>query len=83
MKAKPYFFLCAIIVLCLLGWTGQGQGMRTSRVSWEYKVVYTSYMGEADLNRLGAEGWEYVHFDNGVRTGNTNGSQYFLFKRVK
>jgi hypothetical protein len=83
MRTKTYWFLCALLIVCLLGWTGQGQSSRTSGVTWEYKVINTWYMDEAQLNKLGADGWEYVQFDNGERTGNSKVSPRYLFKRAK
>jgi hypothetical protein len=83
MKTKACWFLCATIILCLLGWTSRGQSMKPTRLSWEYKVVNTWQMSEADLNRLGAEGWEFVQFDTGVRTGNVSVTAHYLFKRAK
>ena len=42
---------------------------------WEYKIVKELQISEAELNRLGSEGWELVQFDYDLG--------YYLFKRPK
>lgn len=39
--------------------------------TWEYKI--TGWVNETELNRLGADGWEWVAIDSGW--------EHFIFKR--
>lgn len=54
--------------------TGQSESQAavdhgSDNVVWEYKVprlIYNSSNLEVDLNKLGAEGWELVHIQDGL-----------------
>ncbi|MGE0100957.1 MAG: hypothetical protein AB7H86_01250 [Blastocatellales bacterium] len=83
LEAKKYLLVLTIIVVALLAFNGLGQSARTSRKTWEYKVLNTWQISEKDLNRLGSEGWEFVKFDSGARAGNPNVTPHYLFKREK
>ena len=49
-----------------------------TRQTWEYKMVYRSDVTEAQLNQLGAEGWELV-----TATAGQGNYITFCFKRPK
>jgi hypothetical protein len=83
MKPKSYWLLGILLVLCLMGWTGRGQGSKIPRPVWEYKIVTNWLTNEADLNKLGAEGWELVQYDPGVRGGNASANERYFFRRTK
>ncbi|HEX8722752.1 MAG TPA: DUF4177 domain-containing protein [Pyrinomonadaceae bacterium] len=73
--------------LSLVDWGGKAQ--TPARKTWEYKVVIqygvnpmSPSLGEADLNKLGAEGWELVE----TRAGSVGPGQVrtdYVFKRVR
>jgi hypothetical protein len=65
----------------MLGWSGQAQRQQSTRVVWEYKVVINP-LDEQRLNELGAQGWELLQFDPGVRFGSGTNERY-IFKRSK
>jgi len=56
-----------------------------SQTVWEYKIVNLSYSGsisvEAQINRLGNEGWELV--DVAVKYGDGSADGNYFFKRPK
>lgn len=55
-----FMFLAA---LCIVGWTGYGQGQNSSRKNWEY--AHTDNPTLENLNKLGEQGWELVSVDQG------------------
>ncbi len=73
--------LLTAAVLLLGGWTGLGQKQKPadSNIVWEYTVtgLGTSYLGDKELNQLGAQGWELVAISNSDRGYN------FYLKRIK
>jgi lipopolysaccharide export system protein LptC len=77
MELKRHWILIvvAIVVLCLVGWTGYGQKQSSKRSKWEYKVV--NGLSEAGLNELGSQGWELV------AVGVTENNQFNYLKRAK
>lgn len=85
MKLKSLYLISAIFALCLLVWTGNSQNpsSKATKRSWEYKVLNTWQISEKELNALGAEGWEYVVFDSGVRGGVRSGTPNYIFRREK
>ncbi len=83
MKPKSYWLLGILLILCLLGLTGLGQSPKNSKLTWEYKIVTEWNTNEADLNKLGAEGWEFVQYDPGVRGGNASANERYFFRRMK
>ena len=82
MKAKSSWFIGVLAALCLLGWNSHGQSPKPSRPTWEYKVVGT-YMGEAELNKLGSEGWELTLYETGERPGGATVGERYIFRRAK
>ena len=81
--------LLLAVVLSAANWGGRAQV--PARRTWEYRMVTAQYgavpasLGEGELNRLGAEGWELVdtrafHFKAGEQTQNR--TDYF-FKRLR
>jgi hypothetical protein len=86
MKSKSVWFLIAIAVLVsFAGWTIYAQRSvdpSPKRIVWEYKII-NSYMSEQMLNNLGAQGWELVQYDPGVRGAGGSTSESFIFKRTK
>jgi hypothetical protein len=86
MKTKNVSFLIAMLVMLVsfAAWTGYSQRKTSSipkKIVWEYKVV-NKYISEQDLNEIGAQGWELIQFDPGVRyEGST--AESFFFKRIK
>jgi hypothetical protein len=83
MKAKNYWVLGVLIIVCLLGWTSRGQSSKLSRPTWEYKIVARWDIGESDLNKLGADGWELAQYDSGTRGGGASASERYIFRRAK
>jgi hypothetical protein len=78
MKGKLYLSLVIVALLCLVAWTGYGQGQRSSpgRQTWEYLVVdaYSDpESAQQALNRYGTQGWELV----------VRGGDYYYFKRAR
>ena len=75
--------LLIVVLLCLIVWTGYGQGQRTgaARQTWEYRVIETplleSYTSALEvrqlLNQGGAEGWELIRVSE----------KRYYFKRAK
>jgi hypothetical protein len=78
MKQRWCVSLVVTCLVCLIGWTGYGQGQKSnaSRQAWEYKEVVVKSTDE--LNMLGAQGWELVT----VTVMNNNTYWYYL-KRPK
>jgi len=81
MKKSIYLPMLIIALLCIVAWAGQAQRQQPMRVVWEYKFVVNS-LDEQRLNELGAQGWELVQFDPGVRGGGSTNESY-IFKRSK
>ncbi len=54
MKNKVALTLLLICLLALVGWTTQ------RRTQWEYTTTTSTIGKPAELNKLGAEGWELV-----------------------
>jgi len=79
VRTKVHLAISIIILLCIAGWAGYSQQQRPSRTVWEYK--YINDAGEAQLNELGAQGWELVSATSWARE-NSGGTNFF-FKRVK
>ena len=69
MKDKLFLSVVIVALLCLVAWTGYGQGQRCNprRQTWEYLVV-DAYndpsQGQKVLDQCGAQGLEFV-----VRSG--------------
>jgi hypothetical protein len=82
MKKGVYLSLLVIALVCVVGWAGQTQRQQSTRVIWEYKVVLNS-LDEQRLNELGAQGWELLQFDPGVRAGGGGTNESYTFKRSK
>jgi hypothetical protein len=82
MKKGVYVSLLIIALLCIFGWAGQAQRQQSTRVVWEYKFVVNT-LDEQRLNELGAQGWELVQFDPGVRGGGGATNESYIFKRGK
>ena len=83
MKVKSSWLIGVLFVLCLLGWTSRGQSSTPSRPTWEYKIVARWDIGEAELNKLGAEGWELTQYDSGTRGGGATASERYIFRRAR
>lgn len=61
-KSQWVLLFVGVALLCLVGW-GSSRAQSSARGRWEYKVImsYTpSSNNDAELNKLGAEGWELV-----------------------
>lgn len=94
MKTKYWLIgIVAAVLIGVAGWTSYAQ--RTQRVPqppaeyrppvWEYKVVYVPgarQLSEAMMNKLGAEGWEFVAFQTINNEGGTIGAGNCYFKRA-
>ena len=91
MKKASLILAVVAVLLCLVGWNGYGQVQRsTNRPVWEYKVVGEWYgedgkprQSPLDLNEYGAQGWELVQYDPGVRGGGASTAATYIFKRAK
>lgn len=88
-KSVGAFVLLLATVMLASGWGSRAQV--PARKMWEYKTVTAQYgavpasLGEGEMNRLGAEGWELVdtrtlHLKAGEVTQNR--TDYF-FKRLR
>lgn len=79
MRSRVKWILLSLVVvsLCLVGWTGyeQKRNGKSAAPAWEYKIV--NGVTEAQLNELGAQGWELT----AVAIGNGQASHYL--KRAK
>jgi hypothetical protein len=78
MKSKLHLLLVIVALLCLAGWSGYGGEQRSSagRLTWEYLVESAHNDTDAaqrELNRRGAEGWEFVARD----------ASFYYFKRAR
>ena len=87
MKSKSVWLLTATLIMLatFAGWSVYAQSKTDSTVrkaAWEYKIVY-KFMTEQELNEFGAQGWELVQYDPGLRGGDSSTSESFLFKRAK
>lgn len=92
MRLKSAGVLAVVLLAAVSSassWGGRAQA--PARKTWEYRVVTAQYgavpasLGEEELNRLGAEGWELVdtrslHSKAGEVTQNR--TDYF-FKRLR
>lgn len=88
MKVKTLLIFAALILVCVVGWTGQAQRNKPAATTWEYQVIldpaFQSFAstgefakGIKEMNEIGAQGWEIV----GV-TNTENGVMLYL-KRAK
>ena len=76
MKNKlTLFALSVFAVLCLVGWTAQGQ-----RATYEYKFEFDC--SEKKANSLGSEGWELVAIQS-TGPGTGNNVPTYVFRRSK
>jgi hypothetical protein len=69
MKNRQFAVLVAVVLVCLIGWSGYAQTQRSNsaRQNWEYKVS-TIFAPSAEqtvgqMNQLGADGWELVNVE--------------------
>lgn len=80
-------FVVVLTFIVILGRTDIGKA--SPKTSWEYKVISTDSPGsptrmvetERDLNQLGMDGWELVHFFRGDGRHELYGT--WIFKRPK
>lgn len=91
MRFKSLLLVVLLAGALLFASNMGGRAQVPVRKTWEYKVVTAQYgavpasLGEGELNRLGAEGWELVdtrslHFKAGEVTQDR--TDYF-FKRLR
>ena len=81
--------LACVVVLTLIIIVGRiDSGKAYAKTSWEYKVISTDSRSptrmldpERDLNQLGMDGWELVHFFRD--DGRTELYGTWIFKRPK
>ena len=59
-KTSQVLLVTALVVGSLLCWTAYGQEKKGPKVVWEYNVVLFNGDNMAQLNQLGAQGWEMV-----------------------
>jgi hypothetical protein len=87
MKTKVWFLgVAALILFGLAGWTGFGQRAQRTPLTWEYKVMYmpgARNLSEQGMNKMGAEGWEFVAFQAVNNEGGTIGAGNYFFKRAR
>jgi hypothetical protein len=77
MKSKAsVILLLAVSLFILVSWTVYAQKNGSSRQAWEYTSLLNG--SHADLNKLGAEGWEMVGF-----SVDDSQNKFFYFKRAK
>lgn len=81
MKISVSLLLAIVALFCLIGWSGYGQRQSSSKMVWEYKILYLNDGQDnvRTLNELGAQGWELVTI-NDVNSA-LNGS--YFFKRAR
>ena len=88
MKSRIYLLLavCVVAFLSLVASARQERNQAPQKPSWEHRVVSELQgHGTADLNKLGAEGWELVtvRAEEEV-TGNFRQTRlYYYMKRQK
>jgi hypothetical protein len=79
LQKRWTLFLASLLVLSALLVAFRGdKGMAAGRTTWEYKVLDMG-PNEADLNRLGSEGWEAVLL---IRRGQDPSGEW-VFKRPR
>ncbi|HEX8844115.1 MAG TPA: DUF4177 domain-containing protein [Pyrinomonadaceae bacterium] len=87
MKTRIWLVvIVAVLLLGLVGWTASGQRQQRPAQTWEYKVVFAPgarTMSEKMMNDLGAQGWEFVAFQEVNREGGTIGAGNYFFKRAR
>jgi hypothetical protein len=85
-KAGPGTFICAIVVASLLGLQALVGLVRlvSPAERWEYTIVpVNDLLFEADINKLGSQGWELV-FARRAQDSRTEAMKYeMIFKRRK
>jgi len=76
---KLYLSLAIFAFLLIGGWMAHSQTQRSNAVrqTWEYTWVSWKTVGDAGVNKLGADGWELVTVQ--VR----NQDEFYYFKRPK
>jgi hypothetical protein len=88
MKSKMHWLLIitVVIAVCIGSWTTYAQKetpTTLSKIAWEYKTMPgRKALTEAQLNDLGAQGWEFIMYDDGQR-GNGSYTGTYYFKRIK
>lgn len=94
MKMKIWLIgILAVLLIGVVGWTSYAQRQRIPqalaedrRPVWEYKVVYVPgarQLSESMMNKLGADGWEFVAFQTINNEGGTIGAGNCYFKRAR
>lgn len=81
MKISVSLFLAIVALFCLIGWGGYGQRQSSSKIVWEYKILYLNDGQDnvRTLNELGAQGWELVT----VNDVNSALNGIYFFKRAR
>ena len=79
MRKHGYVLAIVLIVAAIAGASiGYAQATARSRQAWEYTYASWNQMGDAGLQRFGAQGWELVT----VATS-AEGVDWVYFKRPK
>ena len=82
MRSKSFAFLLALATVCFFWMVTYAQKAQVKEaVIWEYT---TSGCFDAELNRLGSAGWEFVAVEpQAVSGGSSVGMCEFIYKRPK
>ena len=82
MKDKKWFFVAAIVltVAVVFGTASIAHAQSVAVVRWEYRVIEWTQATQANLNQLGAEGWELITFGMVPLRGGADG--YILRRRL-
>ena len=95
MRKHGYLLAIVLGVAAITGASiGYSQSTASNRQAWEYMIIEWAKMGDAGLQRLGAQGWELVSVDTELKhewahqvfTGGARSFEsetYFYFKRPK
>lgn len=77
MRNKWVLIIGLVALFCAGGWIGRAEMKSPDRVTWEYQASYAHPAQTADLNRLGADGWELA----AVACPDSNQCAYFFKRR--
>lgn len=76
MRIRQHALIVVLVLVTLISTSvAYSQAQSVPRERWEYTIIEWNRMGEAGLNRLGAQGWELVSVTP------DNGLTWFYFKR--
>ena len=78
MKHGKFWFMCAIALVCAIGFAISGHTKTVESERWEYQTLYGAPAQPAGYNAIGSAGWELA----AVQCQESNQCAFF-FKRRK